>query len=80
MKHWEQTPNKYDFLVYNLAQQQQYLWLPIQLFYISSMSGQQWVDRLLFKTPKTMILEEDDKLYNMLIKELVIRIMSAVVL
>ena len=44
------------------------------------MSGQQWVDRLLFKTPKTMILEEDDKLYNMLIKELVIRIMSAVVL
>ena len=44
------------------------------------MSGQQQVDRLLFKTPKTMILEEDDNLYNMLIKELVNRIISAVVL
>jgi hypothetical protein len=48
--------------------------------YISSMSDQRRVDRLLSKTPKTMILEEDDKLYNMLIKELVNRIISAVVL
>lgn len=48
----------------------------LYLFNVWSTMGRQ----ILFKTPKTMILEEDDKLYNMLIKELVNRIISAVVL
>jgi hypothetical protein len=47
----------------------------IYLFNVWSTTGRQ-----IIKTPKTMILEEDDKLYNMLIKELVNRIISAVVL
>ena len=48
----------------------------IYLFNVWSTTGRQ----IIIKTPKTMILEEDDKLYNMRIKELVNRIISAVVL